>query len=64
MVDELVVDKKIVKFDREEDDVLCMLSCIDDARRIVLDKRLLESQSSIVSIAVALFEKRFNGGSK
>ncbi|MFP4568295.1 MAG: hypothetical protein ACLFN8_05110 [Candidatus Woesearchaeota archaeon] len=43
----------------DKDDVLCMMECIDDARRIVLEKRLMESQSHIIHVAVALFEKRF-----
>ncbi|MCC7573977.1 hypothetical protein KO361_00090 [Candidatus Woesearchaeota archaeon] len=47
-----VVDKK---------DVVLMKQCIDDAKLIVFEKRLLESQSSVVSIAVALFESRSRG---
>ena len=35
-----------------------MRECIDDARSIVQEKRLLESQGVLSRIAVALFEKR------
>jgi hypothetical protein len=42
----------------EKKDVVLMKQCIDDAKVIVFEKRLLESQSSVVSIAVALFNAR------
>lgn len=35
-----------------------MLECIEDAKSLVIDKKLLESQTNIVNIASALFEKR------
>jgi hypothetical protein len=35
-----------------------MRECIEDARMIVQEKRLLESQGVLTRIAVALFEKR------
>ena len=35
-----------------------MMECIEDAKIIVKEKRLMESQSSIVYIAIALFENR------
>jgi hypothetical protein len=35
-----------------------MFECIEDAKIVVKEKRLLESQSSIVSIAIALFNER------
>ena len=39
-------------------DVVLMMECIEDAKIIVREKRLMESQSSIVRIAIALFENR------
>ena len=42
----------------EKADVLVMADCIDDAKILVREKRLLESQSAIVDIAVALFNVR------
>ena len=42
----------------QKKDVLLMKECIDDAKSIVLEKRLMESQSSIVEIAIALYETR------
>ena len=43
---------------KREDDVLLMLECIEDAKAIVKEKRLMESQSSIVEIAITLFKER------
>ncbi len=45
------------KLERENLIVL-MRECIDDARAIVQEKRLLENQTVLASIAVALFEAR------
>ena len=42
----------------QKKDIILMRNCIDDARRIVLEKKLLESQSAIVEIAIALFKER------
>lgn len=49
---------------KNKDDVVLMFECIEDAKLIVREKRLLESQSSIVSFAIALFEARRNEISK
>lgn len=35
-----------------------MEECIDDAKKIFLDKKLEEDQEDILSLAIALFEKR------
>ena len=48
----------------DREDVLLMKECIDDARRIVLEKRLMESQSSIVNIAIALYDSRSSNKNK
>ena len=35
-----------------------MSQCLDDAKALVLEKKLLESQSNIIGVACALFDKR------
>lgn len=40
------------------DNILKMMQCIDDAKGIVHDKKLLESQQVLIEIAKSLFEKR------
>lgn len=44
--------------EQRREDVVLMLECIEDAKIIVKEKRLMESQTSIVNIAIALFENR------
>ncbi|MCF7871847.1 hypothetical protein K9L97_02325 [Candidatus Woesearchaeota archaeon] len=51
-------EEKKAEQDCRNDNILKMLQCVDDARSIVLDKKLMESQQILVDIAVALFEKR------
>ena len=41
-----------------EKNIKLMKECVDDARIIVQEKRLLENQDILARIAVALFEKR------
>lgn len=48
----------------QKEDVILMRTCIDDAKRIVLEKRLLESQNAVVQIAIALFNERSNQSKK
>ncbi|MGV8162076.1 MAG: hypothetical protein ACP5N2_01940 [Candidatus Nanoarchaeia archaeon] len=43
---------------KREEQVKLMRECIDDARTIVQEKRLLESQEVLASIATALFVAR------
>ena len=50
--------RKIRKMEQRPRDVVLMMECIEDAKIIVREKRLMESQSSIVYIAIALFENR------
>jgi hypothetical protein len=35
-----------------------MMECIEDAKKIFLEKNLKNFQSDIISLAIALFEKR------
>ncbi|MFT4311137.1 MAG: hypothetical protein ACMXX7_00770 [Candidatus Woesearchaeota archaeon] len=50
-------EKEAESLCRKENYVL-MAQCLEDAKGLVLEKKLMESQSNIVGIAVALFEKR------
>ena len=50
-------EKRRIKMNQKEDVVL-MYECIEDAKIIVKEKRLMESQMSIVEIAIALFNSR------
>ena len=43
---------------KQKKDVVLMFECIEDAKIIVREKRLMESQSAIVNIAIALFNSR------
>lgn len=43
---------------RRDEFILLMRECIDDARAIVQEKRLLENQMVLSDIAVALFKAR------
>ncbi len=51
--EEALVDNKA----RQENFAL-MKECIDDARKIISDKGLKDYQTDIISMAIALFEKR------
>jgi hypothetical protein len=51
------------KFDdkKREELNLLMRECIDDAKAIVQEKRLLENQTVLSTVAVALFNARTKG---
>ena len=51
-------EEKKAEQECRNDNILKMLQCIDDARSIVHDKKLLESQQVMVEIAKSLFDKR------
>lgn len=51
-------EERQVEREVREKNVKLMKECIDDARNIVQEKRLLENQELLAKIAVALFEKR------
>jgi hypothetical protein len=50
-------EKEAETFNRNKN-LQLMRECIDDARVIVQEKRLHESQQPLIEIAIALFEKR------
>lgn len=41
-----------------QDNIEIMKECLDDARRIIQEKGLKDYQSDLISLALALFEKR------
>lgn len=51
-------EERQVEDDVRKKNIDLMKQCIDDARVIAQEKRLLETQAIISSIAIALFEKR------
>ena len=44
---------------KRDEDVVLMFECIEDAKLIVKEKRLMESQSAVVQIAITLFKERY-----
>ena len=51
-------EEKEVSLKVREENIKLMKECIDDARNMVTEKRLLESQAVLAKIAISLFEKR------
>jgi hypothetical protein len=50
-------EEKIEQEARKEN-VRLMAECIDDAKKLISEKGLKDFQSNIVSVAIALFDKR------
>ena len=50
-------EKEQEKISRQEN-IQLLKECLDDARKLVQEKKLAPYQSDIVALAVALFEKR------
>lgn len=50
-------EKKIITKQKEKN-IILMQECIEDAKKIFFEKELKNFQSDIISIAIALFEKR------
>lgn len=46
------------KLECRTENIKIMKECLDDARNIVQEKRLLENQMPLIEVAVNLFEKR------
>ncbi|MBN1157410.1 hypothetical protein JXA85_07340 [Candidatus Woesearchaeota archaeon] len=51
-------EEKQVDEKARQENIRLMKECIDDAKRIFIDKNMREYQTNIVNIAIALFEKR------
>tara|TARA_Y100000310_G_C20515424_1_gene730925 strand:+ start:659 stop:949 length:291 start_codon:yes stop_codon:yes gene_type:complete len=51
-------EEKNVEVQAKKENVALFKECIDDARNIAKDKNLKDFQTDIISIAIALFEKR------
>jgi len=41
-----------------EENIILMKECIDDAKKIILEKSMKDYQTDIINIAISLFEKR------
>jgi len=41
-----------------EENIKLMKECIDDAKKIILEKNMKEYQTDIINMAISLFEKR------
>lgn len=55
----LTKDQEIkAETDARNENLILMKECIEDAKKIIQDKSLKEYQTDIISIAIALFEKR------
>lgn len=53
-----VEEEKIVENKARQENIALMKECIDDAKKLFKDKELKDYQSDIISLAIALFEKR------
>lgn len=51
-------EEKIEEQRAREENIKLMQECIEDAKRIVKEKSLRRYQTDLISIAIALFEKR------
>jgi len=51
-------EEKQSENENRQKNLALMRQCLDDARAIVQEKRLLENQQILADIAIALFEKR------
>jgi uncharacterized protein YktA (UPF0223 family) len=51
-------EEKQVEEEARKESLELMKTCIDDAKRIVSENELKDYQSDVISIAIALFEKR------
>lgn len=51
-------EEKEVELEVRQKNIQLMKECMDDAKHIVQEKRLLENQYILTRIAISLFEKR------
>lgn len=51
-------EEKNIEEKASKENIKILSQCIDDARKIFIDKSLKEYQTNVISVAVALFEKR------
>lgn len=52
------VEEETAEKECKQQNILIMKECIEDARSIIHEKKLMETQKSLSDIAIALFEKR------
>ena len=51
-------EEKQVSLKSKEENIKLFKECIEDAKNILIEKGLNESDSGVIKVAVALFEKR------
>ncbi len=51
-------EEKAVEEKARQENILLIKQCIDDAKRILIEKNMNEKDSDLLSVAIALFEKR------
>ena len=51
-------EEKQVEAKSRHENTLLMKECIDDAKKIITDRKLKDYQTDIINLAIALFEKR------
>lgn len=51
-------EEKIEAQRAREENIKLMQECIDDAKRVIQEKGLKKYQTDLISVAIALFEKR------
>ena len=51
-------EEREIEEEAREANIKLMKECIDDAKKIFIDKNLKEFQTNIINMAISLFEKR------
>jgi hypothetical protein len=51
-------EEKRIEDRAREENLKIMSECIDDARKMFIDKNMKEYQTNVIAVAIALFEKR------
>jgi hypothetical protein len=51
-------EEQAAELETKNETISLMHECIEDAKKIILDKGLKDYQSDVISVAISLFEKR------
>ncbi len=51
-------EEKAVEEKARQENIILMKQCIDDAKQILIEKNMNERDSDLLTVAIALFEKR------
>lgn len=52
------LEEKEQEIRTRKENIILMKECIDDAKKIIMDKNLKDYQTDIIHMAISLFEKR------